>query len=82
MSITAATTVLAEAPFTRREYDEPQALALEVDGPELRATVDGDLVLEARDGQLTGGAVALVCQQGCLTCDAVHVQPLRPQVHA
>jgi hypothetical protein len=34
-------------------------------------------VLEARDGALTGGAVALVCEHGCLTCDAVRVSPPR-----
>jgi hypothetical protein len=69
------TTVLAEAPFARREYAAPHTFALDVDGPHIRATVDADLVLEARDGELTGGGVALVCEQGCLTCDAVIVAP-------
>jgi hypothetical protein len=69
------TTVLAEAPFARRAYAAPHELAIQVRGPDIRATVDDDLVLEARDGELTGGGVALVCELGCLTCDAVHVAP-------
>ena len=69
------TTVLAETPFARRDYGEPHELALRVAGPDLRATIDGDVVLDARDGALGGGAVALVCEVGCLTCDAVRVGP-------
>jgi ADP-ribosylglycohydrolase len=70
------TTTLAEAPFSRRDYDAPHALELRVTGDRLLATVDGgELVLEARDGELAGGAVALVCEEGCLTCDAVRVRP-------
>ena len=69
------TTVLAEAPLQRRDYDAPHALELAVTGDRLRGTVDGEFVLDARDGALTGGAVALVCEQGCLTCDAVRVRP-------
>ena len=68
------TTVLAEAPFTRRDYGAPHELALRVVGADLRATIDGT-VLEARDGALSGGAVALVCERGCLTCDEVRVGP-------
>lgn len=70
------TTVLAEASFPRRAYAAPHELTLAVEGPNLRATIDDDLVLEARDGELTGGGVALVCEHGCLTCDAVRVAPL------
>jgi ADP-ribosylglycohydrolase len=70
------TTTLAEAPFRRRDYAEPHRLELRMTGDRLRATIDGgELVLEARDGALTGGAVALVCEEGCLTCDAVRVRP-------
>ena len=68
------TLVLAEAPFERRDYDEPYELALRVTGDRIVATVDG-ATLEARDGALTGGAVALVCELGCLTCEAVRVRP-------
>jgi ADP-ribosylglycohydrolase len=73
------TLVLAEAPLERRDYGEPHALALRVVGDRLRAGVDRELVLEARDDALAGGAVALVCEQGCLTCDAVHVSPAAPR---
>jgi ADP-ribosylglycohydrolase len=69
------TITLAEAPFRRRQYAAPHELALRVAGPLLRATVDGRILLEARDGELSGGAVALVCEEGCLTCDAVRVRP-------
>jgi ADP-ribosylglycohydrolase len=69
------TTELAEASFRRRDYGDPHALALRVAGPRLQATVDGEVVLEARDDALTGGAVALVCDEGCLTCDAVNLAP-------
>jgi ADP-ribosylglycohydrolase len=69
------TTTLAEAPLQRRDYAEPHELELRVTGDRLRASVDGELVLEARDGALTGGAVALVCEKGCLTCEAVRIRP-------
>jgi ADP-ribosylglycohydrolase len=69
------TTTLAEAPFRRRQYGDPHALELSVTGDRLRASIDGELVMEARDGALQGGAVALVCEEGCLTCDAVRVKP-------
>jgi len=81
------TRVLAEAPFERRDYAKPHALTLRVEGDRLTATVDGlvpaardgassgSVVLEARDGALEGGAVALVCEVGCLTCEAVRVGP-------
>jgi ADP-ribosylglycohydrolase len=69
------TTVLAEARFARRDYDAPHVLTLRVIGGDLRATIDGDVVLVARDGALSGGAVALVCEAGCLTCEAVRVRP-------
>jgi hypothetical protein len=39
------------------------------------ATVDGEPGLAAEDGALTGGAVALVCERDCVTCDAVRVTP-------
>ena len=69
------THVLADAPLDRRDYAEPHELALRVVGDRLVATVDDALVLEARDGALAGGAVALVSELGCLTCEAVRVRP-------
>ena len=67
--------VLAGAPLERRDYGEPHALALRVTGSRLVATVDGETVLDAEDGAPAGGAVALACEQGCLTCGAVRVRP-------
>jgi ADP-ribosylglycohydrolase len=67
--------VLAETAFRRREYDAPHELLLRVRGDRLYGQVDGDVVLETRDRELPGGALALVCEEGCLTCDAVVVSP-------
>ena len=67
-------TVLGEAPLERRDYGEPHELSLLVTGAHVRAQVDG-LVLEGRDAELGRGAVALVCEAGCLTCDSVAVAP-------
>jgi ADP-ribosylglycohydrolase len=81
------TRVLAEAPLQRRDYAEPYDLALRAVGDRITATIDGlvsgaregarggAIVLEARDGALASGAVALVCERGCLTCEAVRVGP-------
>lgn len=68
-------TTLAKAPVERRDYAEPHVLELRVTGDRLLGLVDGRPLLEARDGALRGGAVALVCEEGCLTCDAVRVRP-------
>jgi hypothetical protein len=69
-------TVLATAPL-RRDFGVPHRLSLRVTGTRLHATVDDATVLEAddRDRPLDGGAVALVCERGCLSCDAVTVGP-------
>jgi ADP-ribosylglycohydrolase len=67
--------ILAEAPLERRDYAEPYELSLRVSGSRLSATVDRRTRLVAEDRELAGGAVALVCEQGCLTCDAVRVGP-------
>jgi ADP-ribosylglycohydrolase len=69
------TTTLAATAFRRREYAAAHEMRLRVAGDRLRGEVDGDVVLDARDGALGGGAVALVCEEGCLTCDAVSVRP-------
>ena len=68
------THLLGETSLARRDYGEPHELALRVVGDRITATVD-DLVLDVRDDALTGGAVALVCERGCLTCEAVRVRP-------
>jgi ADP-ribosylglycohydrolase len=70
-------TVLAEAEVTWA-FDETHELSLEVAGTTLEAHIDGRrlFTVEDADAPLTGGAVALVCQEGRLESSAVTVQPL------
>ena len=69
---------LAETEFAW-EFDGTYHLGLEVDGNSIRATVDEDLLfdVEDRDRPLSGGAVALVCEEGRTETGAVRVQPAR-----
>lgn len=69
--------VLAEAPFTW-QYGRTYNLGIQVRGEHLTATIDGHIVLEYRDADnpLTGGAVALICEEGRFGCDSVTVQPV------
>ncbi|MBC7235876.1 MAG: ADP-ribosylglycohydrolase family protein [Chloroflexi bacterium] len=69
------THVLAEAPFDWELY-KSYALELQVRGPLLRGLVDGQEILAAEDGALTGGAIALLIDVGRLGCDDVRVGPL------
>ena len=68
--------ILAEMNF-EWNFDAEYTLELEVHGTHLRAYVDGVLLLEAedRDRPLEGGAVALLVEEGMLTCNAVEVIP-------
>ena len=70
-------TVLAEANFNWR-FGESHDLSLEVDGTRLRAWVDGKLAFDVRDRErpLTGGAVALICEEGRTATEQVIVQPV------
>jgi hypothetical protein len=67
--------VLAEAPL-RREYGIAHDVGLRVQGTAIQARVDGNLVLAHDDEHrpLTGGAVALVCERGTMTCERVTVR--------
>jgi len=51
---------------------------LKVKGNKLTASVNGEVVLEATDesNRLTGGGVALICEEGRIGCDHVEVKPL------
>ena len=53
-------------------------MRLEVLGAKLRGWVGGEVVCEAEDPDqpLMSGAVALICEEGCLLCDAVAVKPI------
>jgi len=69
-------TVLAEtdSPW---EFGETHAFSLRVSGCHLEAMLNGRRVfaVDDVDKPLAGGGVALVCKEGCLSCDAVIVQP-------
>jgi hypothetical protein len=69
--------VLAEASFAWH-FDKEYLLRLEVRGANLRGWVEGEKVFEVEDPDrpLEGGAVALVCEEGSLVCDAVAVKPI------
>ena len=71
-------TVLAEADFDW-EFGETHELCLEVVGTHLQAWIDDQQIFEIDDTDrpLTGGAVALVCEQGRTATRTVRVQPRR-----
>jgi ADP-ribosylglycohydrolase len=52
-------------------------LGLRVKGNRLRASVDGEVLFDVEDEPpLTGGAVALICEEGCMASDSVRAQPV------
>ncbi len=69
-------TVLAEADFAW-EFGETHDLSLEVVGTRLRAWVDGQRLFEVADidRPLTGGGVALICEEGRTATEIVTVRP-------
>ena len=67
-----ARVVLAEA-SCHWQLDETRELALRVAGDRLCGYVDGELVVQAEDGRISCGAVALCCSEGTLSADAVTV---------
>jgi ADP-ribosylglycohydrolase len=68
---------LAVVPF-RVERDRAYSLAIEVRGSRITASIDGTVLfdVEDTDGPLRGGGVALVVENGCISCDAVRVRPV------
>jgi len=69
--------VLAEASLDW-QFGRTYTLSLRVQGSRITAAVDGQTVLDYQDADspLTGGAIALVCEEGRYGCDSVRVQPL------
>ena len=53
-------------------------LSLRVRGSCLQASVDGDVLFDVEDDEplLNGGAVALICEEGCMATDSIRVQPV------
>jgi hypothetical protein len=49
-----------------------------VQGSHIVATIDGKAILDVQDTDhpLTGGAIALICEEGRFGCDRVSVQPI------
>ena len=68
--------VLAEIDFAWT-FGETHDLSLQVVGTHLRAWIDGQQALEAEDADrpLTGGGVALICEQGRTATQKVVVEP-------
>jgi ADP-ribosylglycohydrolase len=71
------TTILAEEAFDWA-FGETHQLSLEVVGTHLKASVDGAAILEVddHDRPLTGGGVALICEEGRTATQSVRVQPV------
>jgi ADP-ribosylglycohydrolase len=69
-------TTLAEAGFAL-EWGKAYDLALRITGQRLQARLDGHALFDVEDDdrRLAGGAVALLCQSGCIGTDAVTVSP-------
>ena len=59
-------------------FGETSDLQLEVEGERLVGSIDGKVVIEARDADasLGSGGVALVCEEGRIGCDEVAIGPL------
>jgi hypothetical protein len=70
-------TVLAEAEVSQ-VFGRPYELALDVEGENLRASIDGEVLFEVVDRHraLASGAVAFVCEEGCMTSDSLEVTAL------
>jgi len=68
--------VLAETDFSWKIW-RPYELAFEVQGNQLRAWIDGSLVLEATDDQqpLSGGGIGLVVERGHIATPWLRVEP-------
>lgn len=69
--------VLAETDFSWH-LDVTYELRLKVQGNRLRASIDGEEIFDVQDDDrpLTGGAVALVCEEGRTESEVVRVRPL------
>jgi ADP-ribosylglycohydrolase len=70
-------TVLAEANVGWR-FGVPCELTLQITGNRLIGVFNGENVIEAADSDNTfeGGGIALICEEGRISCDAVRVQPV------
>lgn len=69
--------ILAETEYAWN-FDTPYQIELEVCGSRLRAWINRALLfdVEDHDHPLTGGGIALLCEEGCLSTDVVRVVPV------
>jgi len=68
--------VLAERPFTW-EQGNAYAFSLQVVGTRIQAWIDGQMLFDVTDADrsLTGGGIALICEEGRIASYEVTVQP-------
>ena len=68
-------TVLTRTPFAWR-YGSTHSFSLRVNGARLQASIDGQPIFDVEDtgSPLDGGGVALVCEEGRISCEAVSVR--------
>lgn len=61
------------------EFGQSYQLSLQVVGNRIQAWVDNELIFDVEDMEnpLTGGAVALVCEEGRTAADSVIVEPVK-----
>lgn len=73
-----STQILAEARLDW-QFGNTLQMALEVDGPDLRGFLDGELLLEATDEDhiFEAGGIALICQQGRTATQRVKIEPVQ-----
>lgn len=69
-------TILAESDFSW-QFRNTYALTLQVVGTRIQAWIDGKPLFDVHDSgdPLTGGGVALICEEGRMATDAVTVKP-------
>jgi hypothetical protein len=69
-------TVLAQTRFSW-QLESTYELRLQAVGARLQAWIDGPLLFDLHDAgcPLSGGGVALVCEEGAISCEAVTVRP-------
>lgn len=76
-------TVLYELPFSW-DFGSPYKFDLHVEGIMLRAGLNGELLFEASDdaAPLVGGGVALLCEEGLVSCPEVAIRSNRISIRS
>ncbi|MDQ3541740.1 MAG: ADP-ribosylglycohydrolase family protein [Chloroflexota bacterium] len=69
-------TILAETAFSW-QVRQPYQLSLLVVGDRIEASIDGQVLFEVTDDEqpLLSGGIGLICEEGCLSSDAVTLAP-------